>query len=132
MPIRFEETTKGLQIVVNTTDSLVISLQRKLGDVLIDSRSDTDLADRMDQLLQEAIVEMESLREDLKDPTIVLDNYEMHPCDICPNGVTQGRAKAADHCPHCPQESLQMSYVPPAYRIRSGTIRKEDPAYDIY
>jgi len=131
MPVQFEETTKGLQMVVNTTDGLVISLRSKLADVLIDSRNNQDLADRMGYLIDEAVAELESLREDLKDPAIVLDTYEIYVCDLCPHGVTQGLANAADHCPHCSNEAQQYSYVPPEYRVPDNKLL-EDPAYDIY
>lgn len=132
MPVQFEETTAGLQMVVNNTDGLVATLRRKLGDVLVDAKSSQDLADRMGYLLEEAIAEMESLREDLKDPTIVLDTYEMHVCDLCPHGVTQGLADASDHCPHCSREAEQYSWIPPQYRVPDNKIRLEDPAHDIY
>lgn len=132
MPVEMNETPKGLQMVVNSTDGLVISLRSKLGDVLIDSKGPQDLADRMGYLLDEAIAEMESIREDLKDPAIVLDTYEMHVCDLCEHGVTQGLTDAADHCPHCSNEAQHYSYVPPEYRTPDATIRRDDPAYDIF
>ena len=132
MPVQFEETTAGLQMVVSTADGLVINLRSKLGDVLMDSRNNQDLADRMGYLLEEAIAEMERIREDLKDPAIVLDTYEAHVCDFCENGVTQGLADAADHCPHCSLEAMQFSWIPIEYRVPDNRIRLEDPAYDIY
>jgi hypothetical protein len=110
MEKEFSELPKAIQVIVNNTDSEVLRIRDRLETVLHKAEDIEDLRVKMAEILDDAVKELASLREDLKSPVILVDLPETHPCDGCE--VIEGNLDPNDHCHGCNFEPTLQYYVP--------------------